>query len=123
KVDAYVQRWMRVFGEDDFYLGIQDHGLAEERKIQTPLKAFHETYKIPVVAINDVRYLYEKDVIAYDCLLAMRNGKRLNPNKLNPALKHRHLRSVSEMEDLFGSFWPEVLTTTETIKNKCNVQF
>src|SRR5699024_5278221 len=40
KVDAYVQRWMRVFGEDDFYLGIQDHGLAEERKIQTPLKAF-----------------------------------------------------------------------------------
>lgn len=123
KVDAYVQRWMRVFGEDDFYLGIQDHGLAEERKIQTPLKAFHETYKISVVAINDVRYLYEKDVIAYDCLLAMRDGKRWNPNKLNPALKHRHLRSVSEMEDLFGSFWPEVLTTTETIKNKCNVQF
>src|SRR5699024_5498903 len=72
-VDAYVQGWMRVFGEDDFYLGIQDHGLAEERKIQTPLTAFHETYKIPVVAINDVRYLYEKDVIAYDCLLAMRD--------------------------------------------------
>src|SRR5699024_2389156 len=46
-----------------------------------------------------------------------------NPDKLDPVLKNRHFRSAAEMEELFGSFWPEVLEETETIKEKCNVQF
>ncbi|GAB3065193.1 DNA polymerase III subunit alpha [Virgibacillus ainsalahensis] len=120
--NSYLGNWTSHFEKGDFYLGIQDHGLQNERSVHESLKAFHEKYEIPVVAINDVRYLHEKDDIAYDCLQAMRNGNRWGNKMISPAIKQHHLRSNSEMERLF-SFWPATLEETETIKKKCNVSF
>src|SRR5690625_5033987 len=62
---TYVQALQALFAQGDFYLGIQDHGLDKERRLHKSLKAFHQTQHIPVVAINDVRYIHEKDDIAY----------------------------------------------------------
>lgn len=120
KVAAYLHGWQDLFTQGDFYLGIQDHGLENERSIHTPLKAFHEKYHVPVAAINDVRYLDEKDVIAYDCLLAMKKGRQWEFQITDQSIKRHHLRSLQEMEELF-SYWPEVLQETTAIKNKCQV--
>ncbi|WP_373893049.1 DNA polymerase III subunit alpha [Virgibacillus sp. CBA3643] len=122
EVMSYLSNWTNLVPQGDFYLGIQDHGMEHEHRMQQPLKAFHETYNIPVVAINDVRYLNEKDDAAYDCLQAMKNGNRWEMQMTDPETGQKHLRSPFEMEQLF-SFWPEVLKETEAIREKCNVTF
>ncbi|UJL45050.1 DNA polymerase III subunit alpha [Virgibacillus sp. NKC19-16] len=122
-VMAYLSEWRNLVQQGDFYLGVQDHGMEHEQRIQKPLKAFHERYNIPVVAINDVRYLNEKDDIAYDCLQAMKNGDRWEMQITDTEAGQKHLRSSFEMEQLFSSFWPEVIKEAEAIVEKCNVTF
>src|SRR5690625_4563409 len=102
---AYVHNWQAMFSQGDFYLGIQDHGLDSERRIHKSLKIFHQTQRVPVVAINDVRYIDAQDDIAYDCLQAMKQGNRWPLKITDPAIKQRHLRSTEEMNNysiLFG---------------------
>lgn len=120
---SYVQTWQTLFEEGDFYLGIQDHGLEQERRLHKSIKAFHQTQQIPVVAVNDVRFVYEKDDIAYDCLQAMKNGNRWSMQITDPTIKQHHLRSTAQMNQLFGSFWPEVIKETKKVTEKCNVTF
>ncbi|HLR40535.1 MAG TPA: DNA polymerase III subunit alpha [Virgibacillus sp.] len=120
---AYVHNWQAMFSQGDFYLGIQDHGLDSERRIHKSLKIFHQTQRVPVVAINDVRYIGAQDDIAYDCLQAMKQGNRWPLKITDPAIKQRHLRSTEEMNQLFGTFWPEVIEETNKINEKCNVSF
>ncbi|OZU89737.1 DNA polymerase III subunit alpha [Virgibacillus indicus] len=121
EVLEYIKPWRRIFAEADFYLGVQNHGLEIELAIIQVLKAFHENNQIPVTAINDVRYLNERDDAAFDCLQSMKNGNSWPMRITDPSVKSRHLRSSDEMEQLFG-FWPEVLQETEVIKNRCNVK-
>jgi DNA polymerase-3 subunit alpha len=118
-----IDQWRSIFTDGDFYLGIQDHGLASEQQLHTTIKNFQQLTKIPAVAVNDVRYLNEQDDIAFDCLQAMKNGREWTAEKTDRSLKNRHLRSKDEMNSLFSSFWPEVLQETEAIKEKCNVTF
>ncbi|WP_087971898.1 DNA polymerase III subunit alpha [Oceanobacillus rekensis] len=120
---AYLNEWQALFAEGDFYLGVGHQSTEEDRQLLQAVKAFHERYNIPVVAINNVSYLHEKDDIAYDCLQAMKNGKKWELKMIDPLLKNRHLRSEAEMMESFHSFWPEVLDETEVIKNKCHVTF
>ncbi|MFD1038110.1 DNA polymerase III subunit alpha [Virgibacillus byunsanensis] len=122
KAKGYIQTWRNMFHDEDFYFGILDHGLENDRKVQTSLKAFHENYQIPVVAINDVRYLNQEDVVAYDCLQAMKKGNKWSKDNVDTSNEQHHLRSSSEMDTLF-QFWPEVIEETTKIKKKCNVSF
>lgn len=120
-VDAYVARWRSLFTEGDFYIGITDHGQDTERKMQTSLKAYQETYKTSVVAMCDVRYLEPSDDVAYDCLQAMKKGVHWKEQAASPSWSGRHLRTSTEMDDVFASFWPEVLHESENIRDKCDV--
>lgn len=118
----YVDEWKSLFNDGDFYLGVEDHGEEKERMIHRPLQAFHELTAIPVVAIQDVRYLKEDDAEAFDCLQSMKNDQRWTGNQLPTTVKHRHLRSQEEMKSLFASFWPEAIRETIAIGDKCNVK-
>src|SRR5699024_11562973 len=84
-----------MFSQGDFYLGIQEHGLDSERRIHKSLKIFHQTQRVPVVAINDVRYIGAQDDIAYDCLQAMKQGNRW-PLKITRSEEH-----TSELQSRF----------------------
>ncbi|RDW16328.1 DNA polymerase III subunit alpha [Oceanobacillus arenosus] len=120
QVAAYVNRWQEAVRSDGFYLGIQANESAE---LVRSLQAFHEQYDIPVVAVNDVRYLEEKDAIAYDCLQAIKHGNRWGMQIADATSRNKHLRSASEMEARFADNWPEVLQETEKISAKCEVTF
>lgn len=123
EASMYIEKWQELFSHVDFYLGIQPFGETnDDRKYQT-VKAFHETTKIPVVAINDVRYLEEQDYLAYDCLQAIKHDQSWEGQESNQMLKQRHLTSSDEMHDSFASFWPEVLQETEAIQARCHVSF
>lgn len=116
-----VKNWQDLFNKGDFYLGTQDHGLAGERKLHLPLKAFHEQYSIPVVAVNDVRYLKENDSQVFDCLQAVKHDKKWSGKQQDETMLQHHLRSSIEMEQLYSSFWPSVLEESNLIAEKCDL--
>lgn len=123
QVKEYLDLTWHMFDREDFYLGVQDHGLQEERHINQAIKAFNETYQTKAVLLNDVRYLNEKDDIAFDCLRAMQQDRKWPLRITNPSSKQRHLRSGIEMEGLFGADWPEIISETRVIAEKCHVTF
>ncbi|MBR3119552.1 MAG: DNA polymerase III subunit alpha [Oceanobacillus sp.] len=116
-IAGYFKKWQALFAQGDFYLGLQER----DESIFTLVKEFHKVSRIPVTAINDVIYLDEKDAMAFDCLQAMKTGKQWGMKIADSTIKNRHLRSETEMESLFGFFWPEVLAETAAIAGKCNV--
>ncbi|RYG74897.1 DNA polymerase III subunit alpha [Lentibacillus lipolyticus] len=121
RVKAVLDAKWSMFAPDDLYLGVQDHGLDRERRVNQSVRAFQELYGTPAVLLNDVRYFDENDAIAYDCLQAMRDGKKWPMRITDPTVKNRHFRSPAEMKELFNRDWPEVVRETERIKNRCDV--
>lgn len=119
---TYIENWSGFFDKEDFYLGIADFGETKQQLYES-VKVFHQNTQIPVVAINDVRYLHEQDDVAYDCLRSIRKGTEWNLANVNQIMKKRHLRSEEEMNRLFLEDWPEVLKETEKIAEKCHVNF
>lgn len=120
---AHMATIRKLFKQKDFYLGIQDHGLVSDQSLHHSIKAFHHTYQVPVVAINDVRYIKKQDDIAYDCLQAIKEDKKWTITDTEGIQRDHHLRSAEEMETVFASFWPEVLAETERITAQCHVSF
>jgi DNA polymerase III subunit alpha len=122
-VREYVDSWASLFSADDFYLGIGHNGHEQDQLVINGIREFHQRYNTNVVALQDVRYLMEKDAEAYDCLQAMKHGEKWSSknNKL-PSNQFLHLRSNQEMEQLFRD-WPEVLHKTKEIEAKCTVLF
>ncbi|GAA0600938.1 DNA polymerase III subunit alpha [Virgibacillus siamensis] len=123
QVQNYLQSEWGMFREDNFYLGVQDHSLDTERRVNTAVKSFQKLYGSSVTVVNDVRYVNGNDDIAYDCLQAMKNGRGWVPRNPDASLRQHHIRSTDEMQQIFGTDWPEVLECTEEIKEKCNVSF
>lgn len=114
----YLKRWKDIFGENDLYLGVKTSSSGGEETLNASVKAFSEAYQFQVTAINDVVYLKENDAIAFDCLQAMREGRKWSMTALED--KDRYLRPEAEMAQLFSD-WPQVLETTCEIKDKCLV--
>jgi len=117
----YLKSWQTLFGEENFYLGIEPTKESESSFLMT-LKAFSDQYSFPSAAIGDVRYLDEKEVIGYDCLKAMKDGKQWGMKVTDSGRYGKFLRSPHEMETLFSK-WPEVIEETEKIANQCHVSF
>ncbi|WP_010532404.1 DNA polymerase III subunit alpha [Lentibacillus jeotgali] len=122
RVKEYLDTKWHMFDREDFYLGVQDHGLREEERINQAIKAFRETNHTKAVLVNDVRYIDKKDDAAYDCLRAMRHDRNWPLRITDRAVKERHLRSASEVEALFGHDWPEVIEETSVIAENCHVK-
>ncbi|MEN1968236.1 DNA polymerase III subunit alpha [Lentibacillus sp. N15] len=121
-IHHYVTTWATCFSQGDFYIGVSDHGSESDQVVRKELKNYQASYPVPIVAVNDVRYLHKKDDIALDCLRAIKNGKEWPFYLTDPDLRNHHLRTAAEMEAVFAD-WPEVLTATEEISNRCTVTF
>ncbi|MUK86867.1 DNA polymerase III subunit alpha [Ornithinibacillus sp. L9] len=120
RIKPYIDSWEEMFAPGDFYLGIQEHGEELDQAITTATKAYGEKYQTKVVAINDVRYVNEKDDIAFDCLQAMKYGEKWKLGQAVPKLRQHHLRSTIEMEQ---ALYSEAVAATQEIQEKCNVSF
>lgn len=104
--------------QDSFYLGVGPE--QENSALFMTVKDFQDQYAFPACAIGDVRYLDEKDVLGYDCLLAMKDGRRWDMKVSDPNHYGKYLRSSSEMESLYSN-WPELLEETKAISDRCDV--
>ncbi|MGH7730788.1 MAG: DNA polymerase III subunit alpha, partial [Candidatus Eiseniibacteriota bacterium] len=115
-------RYREIFGAENFFLEIQDHGLAIEDKIRTRVTALAGRTGIPLVATNDCHYLRHEDADAHDVLLCIQTGKSIEDAKrLRYATDQLYFRSADEMRERFAG-QPEALRNTLAIAERCNLQ-
>lgn len=116
-------RMNEIFGQDNFYLELQDHGLSEQEKVNMALVQISQETGIPLVATNDVHYVSREDAKAHEVLLCIQTGKTLeDQDKLEFQTPEFYLKSGDEMKKLFQEH-PEALENTYKIWERCNVEF
>jgi len=116
-----VACWFReVFG-DDFYLEIQSTGLEEQESVNLGLKELSKELSIPLVATNDVHYLYREDAKAQEVLLCIQTGKTLEDSKrLKFSSSEFYFRTPEEMAQTFN-LYQDALYTSGEIAKKCEL--
>ena len=112
-----------LFGEDGYYLEIQDHGLASQKKVNPEIIRLSRETGIPLVATNDAHYLRREDAEIQDILMCIQMDKTLDdPGRMRFDTKELYVKSEEEMSALFPDH-PEALENTGKIAQLCNVEF
>ena len=119
---AYALEMRGIFGED-FYLELQDHGIAEQTEVNRGLLRLHNETGIPLVCTNDAHYLRKEDAENHDVLLCIQTGKTVDDeNRMRYEPRNFYIRSTGEMETLFAGY-PDAVANTEKIAEKCQLEF
>lgn len=112
-----------VFGQDNFYLEIQDHGIEAQQKVLPALIRLSRETGIPLVATNDSHYLTKEDSKMQSILICIQTGKTIqDDDKLEFETDEFYLKSADEMYDLF-SIAPDACDNTNKIADMCNFDF
>ena len=115
-------KYRDCFGEDNYFLELQDHGLPEQRMVNTELLKISRELNIPLVATNDVHYTYADDVKPHDILLCLQTGKKLSDeDRMRYEGGQYFVKSEEEMKGLFPYAW-EAVENTQRIADRCNVE-
>ena len=111
-----------IFGKDNFFLELQNHGLQEQIQVNNALINISNKLDIPLVATNDVHYLKREDSLVHDVLLCIQTGKTVDEkDRMKFPNDEFYLKSPEEMESLFKG-QKEALENTIWIGNRCNVE-
>ncbi|MGI6361958.1 MAG: DNA polymerase III subunit alpha [Bacillota bacterium] len=115
--------YQEIFGKDNFFIEIQDHGIAEEKAVFPRLVDLAKKLNIPLVATNDIHYVDQKDAAMHDILLCIQTGKlRDEENRMRFTGTQFYLKTEEEMRALFPDY-PEAIDNTVKIAERCNVDF
>ena len=115
-------RYLDIFGEGNYFLELQDHGIPDQTVVNTELLRMHEELGIPLVATNDIHYVNAKDWEAHDFLLCIQTNKKLkDEDRMRYEGGQYYLKSPEEMEALFP-YAKEALENTYKIAQRCNVE-
>lgn len=110
-----------IFGEKNFFIEIQNHGLKEEFKIHPDLMRLAKEINVDLVATNDCHYTLKEDSFAHDCLICLQTGNKVaDTNRMKYEKEKYYITSEDEMKELF-KFCPEAVENTEKIAKRCNV--
>ena len=119
----YALTMRDIFGEDSFYLELQDHGIPDQTEVNRQLLRLHNETGIPLVCTNDAHYLRREDAESHDVLLCIQTGKTVeDANRMRYEPQNFYLRSTEEMEALFAGY-PEAVANTQRIADMCQLEF
>lgn len=120
---AAALRHLEIFGKENYFLEMQDHGIPEQRTVNQQLMRLSQDIGVDLVCTNDVHYTYADDVEAHDILLCIQTGKKKSDeDRMRYEGGQFYLKSPQEMAQLFP-YAPEALENTEKIAARCNVEF
>lgn len=123
RAKSLAERLNNIFGDGNFYLEIQDHGLEEQTKVNEFIVKLSSETGIPLVATNDVHYVRREDAKAHDVLLCIQTGKTIeDPDRMKFETDEFYLKSPEEMKELFSAV-PEAIYNTVEIASRCRVDF
>ena len=115
-------KYNKIFGQNNFYLELQDHGLEEQKQVNKELIQISNETGIPLVATNDVHYINKEDYIVHDVLLCIQTGKTIeDTDRMKFPTNEFYLKSYDEMKFLFNHV-EEALINTVKIGERCNVE-
>ncbi len=119
----YALKMSDIFGPGNFYLELQDHGIAEQRPVNQGILRLARETGLPLVATNDAHYLRKEDAAMQDVLLCVQTGRTVDePNRMRFQTEEFYLKSEEEMRQLFPNC-DEAFENTVQIANRCNVEF
>ena len=114
--------YQEIFGEDNFFLELQDHGIPAQRQVNQGILRISKELGIGLVATNDSHYTLKEDWKAHDILLCIQTGKKVtDENRMRYEAEKFYLKSEDEMRELFP-YAPEALENTHKIAERCNVE-
>ena len=112
-----------IFGPENYYLEVQDHGILEQKQILPDLYRLSEETGIPLVATNDVHYIRQEDHRAQSILVCIQTNHTVNDKSdMEFQTQEFYLKSRAEMEALFADH-PEALDNTVKIAEQCQLDF
>lgn len=112
-----------IFGQGNFYLELQDHGIEEQTRVNKELIKLSGDTGIPLVATNDVHYINKEDATPHEVLLCIQTAKTMeDADRMKYPNEAFYLRTQEEMYELF-SYAEEALENTVKIANRCSVEF
>ena len=118
-----IDWFKQIFTPENFYLELQNHGIAEQAKVNRHLIPWAREFGLKCVATNDVHYINRKDSHAHDCLICLGTQSLLSDTKRMRYVEEQfYLRSADEMKALFHET-PEAVLNTVEVAEKCNVEF
>ncbi len=115
--------YKNLFGEGNYYLELQNHGIVEQQTVNKALATLSRECGVPLVATNDNHYVYREDAQMQDVMLCIQTGKTLaDTNRMRFDGNEYYLKSYEEMAQALGEY-PEALDITVEISNKCEFEF
>ena len=115
-------RLQDLFGKDNFFLELQDHGIPDQTKVNTALLKMSKETGIDLVATNDIHYTFKEDAEAHDILLCIQTGKKVqDEDRMRYEGGQYYLKSPEEMQRLFP-YAREAIENTGKIAKRCNVE-
>ncbi|MBR4458570.1 MAG: DNA polymerase III subunit alpha [Clostridia bacterium] len=120
---AYVRMMQDIFGPENFFIELMDHGIREEKTVLPRLISLAREMNVPMVATNDCHYLLEEDAPAQEVLMCIQTGKTLqDETHMRHDTTKLYVRSEAEMRELFPQV-PEAIDNTRLIADRCNLEF
>jgi DNA polymerase-3 subunit alpha len=117
-----AQFYANLFGEDNFYIEIQNHNLPAEQELMPKLVDISRRVGLPLVCTNDCHYIKREDAEAHDALLCIQTGKLVeDTDRMKYNTDQIYFKSAEEMQGIFGDY-PEAVDNTIRIAERCNLE-
>ncbi len=114
-------RFVEIFGKENYFVEIQDHGIPEQKKIIPGLLKIAESFDLKVIATNDVHYVRNTDAGPHDAMLCIQTGAKIEEEKrMRFTGQEFYLKSRDEMERLFIEV-PESIVNTQLVAEMCDL--
>ena len=121
KAARVLNLYQQLFGNDSFYISLQNHQIPIEQSLNQKLIDFANNHQVKLVATNQVFYLQKEDSFAHECLLSIKNGDKLQDQERQRLDSDQYyLKTPNEMTELFADL-PNLLENTLKIAEECNV--
>ena len=118
-----AQRYIDIFGRGNYFIEIQDHGLADQKRVLPGLIKLARDMDLPLVATNDCHYIDREDAETQEILMCIQTGKTLtDQNRMRMETDEMYVKSEEEMRAVFPSL-PEAIENTVKIAERCQVDF
>ncbi|HAP43226.1 MAG: DNA polymerase III subunit alpha [Spirochaetes bacterium GWD1_61_31] len=119
---AVAGRYKELFGADNYFLEIQDHGMPEERLVNKAMVPLAKKMGLRLIATNDIHYLSKSDVAAHDALLCVGTNRKVSdPKRMRFPTPEFYFKSSQEMADLFREV-PEAISNTLLVNEMVNLK-
>lgn len=120
---AKAEYYRDLFGKDNFFIELQDHGIEEQQRIIPSLVRIADEIGVDIVATNDSHYIEKEDSKTHNILLCIQTNRTINDNdRMEFQTNEFYLKTEEEMRSLFPKY-PQAIENTQKIADRCNVEF